>query len=220
MAKTDYKSVDHYIGAQPDAVQAVLEKVRSTIRKAVPGAEEVISYQIPAFKLDGGSASLFFAGWKQHYSLYPLTAALVEAFKDELAGYELSKGTIRFPLSEPVPVKLIERIARFRAKEIAASRKAKADAAGKQPKKAASGSSRQPSPGLQRALNPMPEHVRAALDQARTEGGLRGASRLPAQRLSGLDRPRQARRDQGEAPRPDARRAEAGGVYMNMAWRG
>ena len=98
-------------------MQAVLERVRSTIRKAVPGAEEAISYQMPAFKLNGRYV-LYFAGWKQHYSLYPSTDPLVAAFKDELAPYEVNgKGTIRFPLSEPVPVKLIAGIAKFRAKE-------------------------------------------------------------------------------------------------------
>ena len=116
MAKTDYKSVDEYMAAQPEDVRAILQRVRSTIRKALPGAEEVISYQIPAYKLHGGAA-LYFAGWKKHFSLYPATDQMVEAFKDELAPYEVDKGTIRFPLSEPVPVKLIERIAKFRAKE-------------------------------------------------------------------------------------------------------
>ena len=118
MAKTDFKSVDEYIALQPAAAQGVLERVRSIIRKAVPGAEEVISYQIPAYKLQGGPV-LYFAGWKQHYSLYPATGHVQAAFKDELAPYVVSKGTIRFPLSEPVPVKLIERIAKFRAKEVA-----------------------------------------------------------------------------------------------------
>ncbi len=118
MAKTNFKSVDDYIAAQPLAVRGVLEGVRSTIRKAIPKAEEVISYQIPAYKLEGGGRVLYFAGWKQHYSLYPATRTLVAAFKDELAPYELSKGTIRFPLSEPIPVKLIARIAKFRAQEV------------------------------------------------------------------------------------------------------
>jgi uncharacterized protein YdhG (YjbR/CyaY superfamily) len=127
MAKTDFKSVDNYIASQPEAVQGVLERVRSTIRKAVPGAEEVISYQIPTYKLNGRPV-LYFAGWKQHYSLYPSTDHLAAAFKDELAPYEVNKGTIRFPLSEPVPVKLIERIAKFRAKEVAEREKAKAAA--------------------------------------------------------------------------------------------
>jgi uncharacterized protein YdhG (YjbR/CyaY superfamily) len=105
-------------------VQAILQRVRSTIRKAVPGALEVISYQIPTYKLHGGYV-VYFAGWKQHYSLYPANARLVAAFEDELAPYELSKGTIRFPLKEPVPVRLIGRIAKFLAKEAAERAKAK-----------------------------------------------------------------------------------------------
>ena len=116
MAKTDFKSVDDYITSQPEARRAALEEVRNTVRKALPGAEEVISYKIPAYKLNGGIV-LYFAGWTKHYSLYPAGDRLVAAFKKELAPYELSKGTIRFPLSEPVPAKLIERIAKFRAKE-------------------------------------------------------------------------------------------------------
>ncbi len=124
MAKTDFKSVDEYIASQPAAVQGILGRVRNAIREALPGAEEVISYQIPAYKLRGGRV-LFFAGWKQHYSLYPAGERLVAAFRDELASYEVSKGTIRFPLSQPVPVKLIGRIAKFRVKEVAAREKAK-----------------------------------------------------------------------------------------------
>jgi uncharacterized protein YdhG (YjbR/CyaY superfamily) len=124
MAKTDFKSVDEYIATHPEDVQAVLHRVRRTIRKAVPGAEEVISYQIPAYKLHGG-AVIYFAGWKQHYSIYPATDRVVEAFKDDLAPYKVSKGTIRFPLSQPVPVKLIERIAKVRAKETAEHARAK-----------------------------------------------------------------------------------------------
>jgi len=127
MAKTDFKSVDEYIASQPQAVQGILQRVRSAIRKAVPGSEEVISYQIPAYKLHGGPV-LYFAGWRQHYSLYPATAHVVAAFQDDLAPYEVRKSTIRFPLSEPVPVKLIERIAKFRAKEVAEREKAKAAA--------------------------------------------------------------------------------------------
>lgn len=124
MANTDFKSVDEYIATHPEEVQSVLQRVRSAIRKAVRGAEEVISYQIPAYKVRGG-AVLYFAGWKRHYSLYPATGRLVAAFKDDLAPYEVSKGTIRFPLSQPVPVKLIERIAKFRAKEAAERARAK-----------------------------------------------------------------------------------------------
>jgi uncharacterized protein YdhG (YjbR/CyaY superfamily) len=127
MPKTDFKSVDEYIASHPDAVQRVLKRVRSTIRKAVPGAEEMISYKIPTYKLHGRPA-LYFAGWKQHYSLYPSGDRLVLAFKNDLARYEVSKGTIRFPLTEPVPVKLIEGIAKFRVKEVAGHDKAKAAA--------------------------------------------------------------------------------------------
>jgi len=129
MAKTDFKSVDQYIASRPETVQRVLERVRTTIRKALPRAEEGISYQIPLYKLDGATV-LYFAGWSQHFSLYPATEKLVAAFKEDLASYELSKGTIRFPLSQPVPVKLIGRIAKFRAKEAAEVKKAKATARG------------------------------------------------------------------------------------------
>jgi uncharacterized protein YdhG (YjbR/CyaY superfamily) len=124
MANTGFKSVDEYIASQPEAVQSVLERVRSSIRKAVPQAEEVISYQIPTYKLQGGPV-LYFAGWKQHFSLYPVTANVVAAFKDEIAPYLVKKATVRFPLAQPVPVKLIGRIAKFRAKEVAAREKAK-----------------------------------------------------------------------------------------------
>jgi uncharacterized protein YdhG (YjbR/CyaY superfamily) len=118
VARTDFESVDQYISMHPPAVRTVLQRVRSAIRRAVPGAEETISYQIPAFKRDG-TYVVYFAGWKQHYSLYPANERLLSAFKDELAGYEISKGTIRFPFSEPVPVTLIARIAKFLAKEAA-----------------------------------------------------------------------------------------------------
>ena|SRR5579875_2403883 len=117
MAKTTAKSVDEYIISQPEAARRVLRLVRSAIRNAVPGAEEAISYKIPAYKLHG-ERMLFFAGWKRHYSLYPATRGINEAFKGNLARYKVNKGTIRFPFSEPVPVRLIERIAKFRAKEV------------------------------------------------------------------------------------------------------
>ena len=115
MAKTAFKSIDDYIATQPETSQAVLQSVRGAIRQAVPDAEEVISYQMPAFKLQG-RVMIFFAGWKEHYSIYPATDGIPEAFRKELAGYEMSKGTIKFPLSEPVPVKLIGRLAKYRAK--------------------------------------------------------------------------------------------------------
>ncbi|HSY72625.1 MAG TPA: DUF1801 domain-containing protein [Alloacidobacterium sp.] len=124
-AKNSFQSVDEYIASQPEAMQGALESVRSAIRKAVPKAQEVISYNIAAYKLDDGPF-LWFAGWKRHYSLYPVGDRLVAVFKDDLTPYDVKKSTIRFPFSAPVPVKLIERIAKFRAKEAGQSAKAKA----------------------------------------------------------------------------------------------
>jgi uncharacterized protein YdhG (YjbR/CyaY superfamily) len=117
MAKT-IESVDAYIATLPDAVRPVLRRVRSAIRKALPRAEESISYGIPTYKV-GGRAVLYFAGWKQHYSLYPMSRRLVEALGQDLEPYELSKGTLRLPLSRPAPTALIARIAKYRAKETA-----------------------------------------------------------------------------------------------------
>ena len=118
MAKINLKSVADYIASQPAAARPALRHVRSTIRKALPGAEEVISYRIPAYRLHGRTV-LFFAGWKAHYSLYPASVALAAKFETALAPYKVNKGTIRFPFTQPVPVKLIERIAKFRAREMA-----------------------------------------------------------------------------------------------------
>jgi uncharacterized protein YdhG (YjbR/CyaY superfamily) len=117
--RTGPGTIDDYIADFPRAVQAVLRRVRRTIRQALPGAEETISYRIPAFRLHG-RVVVYFAGWQAHYSLYPANARLVAAFRTELAPYEVSgKGTIRFPLSESVPVDLVAGIARFLAKEAA-----------------------------------------------------------------------------------------------------
>jgi uncharacterized protein YdhG (YjbR/CyaY superfamily) len=118
MARTGFASVDHYIASQPEDARATLERVRSAIRQSLPKAVEEISYNIPAYKLQGKPV-LYFAGWKRHFSLYPAGARLIAAFQKELAAYEVEKSTIRFPLSGPVPVKLIARIAKFRAKETA-----------------------------------------------------------------------------------------------------
>lgn len=98
------------------AARPVLERVRATIRKALPGATEGISYQIPVYKLDGVMV-LYFAGFKHHYSIYPATERVVSAFKDELAGSLHSKATIHFPLVGPIPTRLITRIAKLRAAE-------------------------------------------------------------------------------------------------------
>jgi len=124
MPRTAFASVDEYIASQPEAIQRVLTRVRRAIRQAVPASEESISYNIPTYKVNG-SAMLYFAGWKRHYSLYPVTKALASAFEDELEPYEVEKGTIRFPLTGPVPAELIGRIAKFRATESGGRKKAK-----------------------------------------------------------------------------------------------
>ena len=125
MTKLIFQSVDEYIASQPEDVRPILRLVRSSIQNALPGADESISYKIPTYKIHG-NAVLYFAGWKQHYSLYPASSSLIEKFKDELASYQVHKGTIRFPLSEPVPALLIQRIAKFRAKEATDREMAKA----------------------------------------------------------------------------------------------
>ena len=117
MAKTRVKSVNEYIASKPKEARVALERVRKTIRRAVPAAEEGLWYQMPVYTLNGVPV-MYFAGWKAHYSIYPASDALVAAFKRELAPYERSKGTIRIPLSEPIPVELIGRIARFRAEQL------------------------------------------------------------------------------------------------------
>ena len=99
-----------------------LEQVRTAIRKAVPDAVEVIGYGIPGYKLHG-KPMLYFAGFKEHYSLFAASGTFFSALADELRGYELRKGTVHFPLDKPVPRKLIGRIAKLRAEGIVASAK-------------------------------------------------------------------------------------------------
>jgi len=122
MEKAIPKSVDEYLAAQPEPVRQKLEQVRAAIRKAVPEAVESIGYRMPGYKLHG-KPMLYFAGFRNHYSLFAASGTFFAALKDELRGYELRKGTVQFPLEEPVPVKLISRIAKLRAEGIAASLK-------------------------------------------------------------------------------------------------
>lgn len=112
MAKSTFKSVDEYIDAQPPQAQDALKRVRAAIRRALPRADEVISYNMPTYKLEG-TTLLHFAGWKTHVALYASSKTILTKFERELRPYEIEKGTIRFPLSEPVPENLIERIAAF-----------------------------------------------------------------------------------------------------------
>lgn len=117
MARKTFESVDEYIAAQPEGARAALALVRAAIRAAVPGAGEGISYGMPTYRL-AGRPMLYFAAWKKHWSLYPATDRLLVAFAEDLARCEVDRGTIRFPLSEPIPEDLVARIAAFRAREV------------------------------------------------------------------------------------------------------
>ena len=112
-------AVDEYIAAQPEALRPKLEQVRAAIRRAVPEAVEGIGYGMPGYKLNGRPL-LYFAGFKQHYSLFAASGTFFASLEQELKDYEQRKGTIRFPLDEPVPVRLISRIAKLRASGISA----------------------------------------------------------------------------------------------------
>ena len=122
MAKTNFKSVDEYLATKPTALQRTLGRMRRIIRRALPGAEEVISYQIPTYRLNG-RVVIYFAGWTKHVSIYPVTARLVEALGDRIKPYVASTGTLRFPLSKPIPERLIGRVAALRAREAALGRR-------------------------------------------------------------------------------------------------
>ena len=103
-------TIDAYIADFPKDVQERLEKVRATIRKAAPDAEEAIKYQIPTFVLNGNL--IHFGGYKNHIGLYPGSKP-IEEFRDELSKYEVSKGTVKFPLDKPLPMGLITKITKF-----------------------------------------------------------------------------------------------------------
>ena len=107
-------NIDEYIERFPENVQTILQKLRVTIRKAAPGAEEVISYQMPAFKYHG--MLVYFAGYKNHIGFYP-TSSPMKVFKKELAGYKTSKGAIQFPIEKAIPSTLVRNIVKFRIKE-------------------------------------------------------------------------------------------------------
>ncbi|HEX5808697.1 MAG TPA: DUF1801 domain-containing protein [Anaerolineales bacterium] len=117
------KTIDEYIAIFPADVQVLLQKVRATIKKAAPKAEEMIRYKMPTFALNG-KYLIYFAGYQKHISLYPAPIGNPE-FAEEIAPYESGKGTLKFPLDKPIPFKLITRIVRFRAKENLAKAKAK-----------------------------------------------------------------------------------------------
>jgi len=109
------KTVDGYIRSFPKDVQSILQKVRKTIKSAAPKAEEVISYQIPTFKLNG-QYLIYFAGFKHHIGLYPASSEMIKKIP-KLALYRVSKGTLKFMLDEPMPYHLIKKVIQFKVKE-------------------------------------------------------------------------------------------------------
>ncbi len=113
-SESQFKNTDQYISMFPKNVQDVLRKLRLAIRESAPQAEETISYRMPAFKQNG--ILVWFGVFKDHIGFFP-KASGVEAFKDRLAGYRISKGTIRFPLNEPIPLDLVKEIVKYRVKE-------------------------------------------------------------------------------------------------------
>ncbi len=117
-----FNTVDEYIALHPPSVKAGLDLLRKTIKTAAPEAEEMISYQMPAYKLKGMLA--FFSAAKKHYGFYP-TASPIIAFREKLKSYETSKGAIRFPLDKPIPVKLITAMVKWKVRENLAKDKIK-----------------------------------------------------------------------------------------------
>ena len=118
-SQTAPTNIDEYIAGFPEAVQEKLEKIRMTIKKAAPDAEETISYKIPTFNLKG-KYLIYFAAYKKHIALYPAPIGN-EEFKEEISPYESGKGTLQFPLDKPIPFNLIRKIVKYRAKENLAS---------------------------------------------------------------------------------------------------
>ncbi len=112
--KSTSKEIDKYIARFPKDIQAILGKIRKTIRKSAPDAKEIINYGIPTFTLEGNL--VHFAGFKSHIGFYP-TPSGIEKFKKELSKYEGAKGSVQFPLDQPIPYELIGNIVKFRVKE-------------------------------------------------------------------------------------------------------
>ena len=117
------QTIDEYIANFPPDIQEILKKIRETIRAAAPGAEEAISYQMPTFKLNGNL--VHFAAFKNHIGFYPTPSGTAK-FQKEIAGYKAAKGSIQFPLDEPIPYDLITKIVKFRVKESLARAREKA----------------------------------------------------------------------------------------------
>jgi uncharacterized protein YdhG (YjbR/CyaY superfamily) len=117
-----YSNIDDYIASFPKDIQTILQTIRAIIQKASPKAEEVISYGMPAFKLN--KVLVYFSGYKNHIGFYP-TASGIKNFQEEISVYKNSKGAVQFPLDKPLPVKLITKIVKFRVAEDLANTKLK-----------------------------------------------------------------------------------------------
>ena len=116
MRKNKSNTINEYIEIFPEDVQIILDKISYTIRKAAPEATEAISYGIPTFKLNDRPL-VYFAAWKNHIGFYPMPSA-AKAFKRELSVYKQGKGSVQFPLDKPIPYRLVNKIVKFRAREI------------------------------------------------------------------------------------------------------
>src|SRR6266498_2712779 len=120
--KTAPKDIDDYIAGFPKDIQTILQKIRQIVKKAAPEAQEKISYQMPTFYLNGNL--VHFAAFKNHIGFYPTPSGTAK-FKKEIAGYQAAKGSIQFPLDQPIPYDLISQIVEFRVKENLAKAKKK-----------------------------------------------------------------------------------------------
>jgi uncharacterized protein YdhG (YjbR/CyaY superfamily) len=121
-SKATAKDIDEYIAGFPKDIQAILQKIRQTVKKAAPDATEKISYQMPTFYLNGNL--VHFAAFKNHIGFYPTPSGTAK-FKKEISGYQAAKGSIQFPVDQPIPYDLIRQIVEFRVKENSAKAKKK-----------------------------------------------------------------------------------------------
>jgi uncharacterized protein YdhG (YjbR/CyaY superfamily) len=112
--KKSADTIDKYIAQFPGEIQEKLQQLRQTIREAAPQAEEAISFRMPAFRLNG--TLVYFAAFRDHISFFP-TSSAITAFRSEISRYKTSKGTVQFPLDEPIPLDLVRKMVRFRVEE-------------------------------------------------------------------------------------------------------
>ena len=109
-----FKTVDEYISTFQPGTKGILEEVRKTVKEAAPQAKEVISYNMPAIKMNG--VLVYYAAYKEHIGFYP-TASPIDIFKNEISAYKWSKGAVQFPIDKPMPLDLISKIVKFRVQQ-------------------------------------------------------------------------------------------------------